>query len=393
MTERLFTRPFLLVSVANFTSGMSYALFLHLSGYLAELGATDTQIGLIYAATAVASIAMRPLIGPVMDRYGRRPVIMVGGVLNIIFVLLYLTVSTLGPWVYAVRIGHGVAEAMLFSALFTYAADIIPASRRSQGIALFGVTGLLPIGVAGIIGDFVLSVAGFTELFLTAAAFAVLTLLFSIPLPERRPELAPGEQPRGFWSIVTERDLLPIWWMIGSFSTVLTAYFVFIRRYVDDTGFGSVGLFFSMYVAVAILERVFLGWLPDRAGRKRVLYPSIVVLIAGFFVLAGASSWVGVAIAGALCGAGHGFIFPILTTLLVDRAPDTDRGSAMSFFTAMLDAGTLIGGPILGAIIDTAGWGPMYVTAGLGLGIATVVFARWDQRYTSKDAVAADGAL
>jgi MFS family permease len=385
MTERLFTRPFLLVSVANFTSGMSYALFLHLSGYLAELGATDTQIGLIYAATAVASIAMRPLLGTVMDRYGRRPVIMVGGVLNIVFVLLYLTVTTLGPWVYVVRIGHGVAEAMLFSALFTYAADIIPASRRSQGIALFGVTGLLPIGVAGIVGDFILSVAGFTELFLTAGGFAVLTLLFSIPLPERRPKLAPGEKPRGFWSIVTERDLLPIWWMIGSFSTVLTAYFVFIRRYVDDTGFGSVGLFFSMYVAVAIAERVFLGWLPDRMGRKRVLYPSIAILIAGFFVLAGADSWVGVAIAGALCGAGHGFIFPILTTLLVDRAPDTDRGSAMSFFTAMLDVGTLIGGPILGAIIDTAGWGPMYITAGVGLGIATVVFARWDDRVTHDD--------
>jgi MFS family permease len=364
---------------------MSYALFLHLSGYLAELGATDTQIGLIYAATAVASIAMRPLLGTVMDRYGRRPVIMVGGVLNIVFVLLYLTVTTLGPWVYVVRIGHGVAEAMLFSALFTYAADIIPASRRSQGIALFGVTGLLPIGVAGIVGDFILSVAGFTELFLTAGGFAVLTLLFSIPLPERRPKLAPGEKPRGFWSIVTERDLLPIWWMIGSFSTVLTAYFVFIRRYVDDTGFGSVGLFFSMYVAVAIAERVFLGWLPDRMGRKRVLYPSIAILIAGFFVLAGADSWVGVAIAGALCGAGHGFIFPILTTLLVDRAPDTDRGSAMSFFTAMLDVGTLIGGPILGAIIDTAGWGPMYITAGVGLGVATVVFARWDDRVTHDD--------
>jgi MFS family permease len=328
---------------------------------------------------------MRPLLGTVMDRYGRRPVIMVGGVLNIVFVLLYLTVTTLGPWVYVVRIGHGVAEAMLFSALFTYAADIIPASRRSQGIALFGVTGLLPIGVAGIVGDFVLSVAGFTELFLTAGGFAVLTLLFSIPLPERRPELAPGEKPRGFWSIVTERNLLPIWWMIGSFSTVLTAYFVFIRRYVDDTGLGSVGLFFSMYVAVAIAERVFLGWLPDRMGRKRVLYPSIAILIAGFFMLAGATSWVGVAIAGALCGAGHGFIFPILTTLLVDRAPDSDRGSAMSFFTAMLDVGTLVGGPILGAIIDTAGWGPMYISAGVGLGIGTVVFARWDHRVTHDD--------
>ncbi len=379
MTERLFTKPFLLVSVANFTSGMAYALFLHFSGYLADLGASDTQIGLIYGATAVASIAMRPLLGTVMDRYGRRPVILFGNVLNVVFVLLYLTVSTLGPWVYIVRIGHGVAEAMLFSALFTYGTDVIPKSRRTEGIALFGVSGLLPIGIAGIVGDFVLSIAGFRELFLTAAGFAVITLVLSLPLPERRPTLKPGESPRGFWKIVTQRDLLPIWWMIGSFSTVLTGYFVFIRRYVDDTGFGSVGLFFSTYVAVAILERIFLGWLPDRVGRMRVLYPSLGILVIGFFMLAGAGSWVGVAIAGAFCGAGHGFIFPILTALVVDRAPETDRGSAMSFFTALFDVGTLIGGPILGAIIDSAGWGPMYVVAGVALGMASVVFWRWDR--------------
>ena len=77
------TRPFVLVSLANFSDGMSFALFLHFSGYLADLGANDTQIGLIYGATAVASIAMRPLVGTVMDRYGRRPVILFGNVLNI----------------------------------------------------------------------------------------------------------------------------------------------------------------------------------------------------------------------------------------------------------------------------------------------------------------------
>jgi len=377
--ERLFTRPFVLVSVANFSSGMAYALFLHFSGYLAGLGASDTQIGFIYGATAVASIAMRPLLGTVMDRHGRRPVILIGNALNVVFILLYLTVSAIGPWVYVVRIGHGVAEAMLFSALFTYGTDVIPASRRTEGIALFGVSGLLPIGVAGIVGDVVLSIAGFRELFLTAAGFAFVTLALSLPLPERRPELKPGDSPQGFWKIVATRNLLPVWWMIGSFSTVLTAYFVFIRRYVDDTGIGSVGLFFSTYVAVAILERIFLGWLPDRVGRMRVLYPSLAALVAGFLVLAGAGSWVGVAIAGALCGAGHGFTLPILTAMLVDRAPDTDRGSAMSFFTALFDVGTLIGGPILGVIIDKGGWGPMYVTAGVALGFATVIFWRWDR--------------
>ena len=395
MPERLFTRPFVFVWLANFASGMTWALFLHFSGYLSDLGASDTEIGLIYAATAVASVAMRPLLGTVMDRYGRRPVILLGNVLNIAFVLLYLTVTVLGPWVYAVRIGHGVAEAMLFSALFTYGTDVVPKKRRTEGIALFGVSGLLPIAVAGILGDFVLSIAGFRELFLMAAGFAIATLLLSLPLPERRPELKPGEAPGGFWSIVTKRNLLPIWWMLGAFSVVLTAYFVFIRRYVDDTGFGSVGLFFTTYVIVAILERVFFGWLPDRVGRKLVLYASMVSLVVGFFVLAGTGSWVGVAIAGAFCGAGHGFAFPILTAMVVDRAPDSDRGSAMSFFTALLDIGTLIGGPLFGAIIDTAGWDPMFVVAGVGLGAATVIFARWDRRATSgteSEAATADRA-
>jgi len=148
------------------------------------------------------------------------------------------------------------------------------------------------------------------------------------------------------------------------------------------------GLFFTAYVAVAILERLFFGWLPDRVGRKLVLYPSMASLVLGFFVLAGTGSWVGVAIAGALCGAGHGFAFPILTAMVVDRAPDTDRGSAMSFFTALLDIGTLIGGPLFGAIIDTAGWDPMFVVAGIGLGIATFIFARWDRWATSDAGVA-----
>jgi MFS family permease len=389
--ERLFTRPFVFVSLASFGSGMAYALFLHFSGYLAGLGASDIQIGFIYAATAVASIAMRPLLGSVMDRHGRRPVILVGNVLNVVFILLYLTVTSIGPWVYAVRIGHGVAEAMLFSALFTYGTDVVPVSRRTEGIALFGVAGLLPIGVAGIVGDVVLSIAGFRELFLTAAAFAVATFLLSLPLPERRPELEPGVSPIGFWKIVAMRRLLPIWWMIGSFSAVLTAYFVFIRRYVDDTGIGSVGLFFSTYVALAILERIFLGWLPDRVGRMRVLYPSLAAMVIGFFVLAGAGTWIGVAIAGALCGAGHGFTFPILTAMLVDRAPDSDRGSAMSFFTALFDVGTLIGGPILGAIIDTAGWGPMFTVSGATLALAGVVFWRWDRWAMQDDAGATAG--
>ena len=143
----------MLAFAANFFSGLAFALFLLLPGYLTDLGADETQLGVIFGLTAVASIAMRPFLGTAMDRYGRRPVILVGNIINITFILFYLTVSVLGPWVYVVRIGHGVAEAMLFSALFTYGTDVVPSSRRTEGLAMFGVSGLLPIAFAGIIGD------------------------------------------------------------------------------------------------------------------------------------------------------------------------------------------------------------------------------------------------
>jgi len=374
----LFTREFALVSLANFANGISFALFFHLSGYLADLGASKDTIGFIFGVAALAAIAMRPYLGKTMDSWGRRPVIIIGGVVNLIFVLLYLTVSAIGPWIYIVRIGHGVAEAALFSALFTYGADVVPEERRTEGIALFGVSALLPIAIAGVLGDVVLSLGGFEELFRTAAFFALLTLLFSLPLPERMPKTDVDHQPRGFVSVMLNRTLLPLWWMIGWFSFVLTGYFVFIRNYVDDTGIGSVGMFFGVYATTAILVRIFFGKLPDRIGRKRVLFPMILALVVGFVVLATATSWIGVAVAGVLCGAGHGFAFPIFTAMVVDRAPTPDRGSAIAMFTSLFDVGLLVGGPILGAIIEMADYSAMFLFSGAALFVAAIVFWRWD---------------
>jgi len=77
--ERLFTRDFILVSIANLFQGMSFFLFIHLPRFLAEMGADEVLIGVLIGVTALASIAIRPLVGRIMDTRGRRPVILAGG--------------------------------------------------------------------------------------------------------------------------------------------------------------------------------------------------------------------------------------------------------------------------------------------------------------------------
>lgn len=379
LQDRVITRDFSLIWMASFSEGLSWSLFIHLPGFLDDLGASEVEIGLIFGISALAAVLIRPIVGRALDRLGRKPVIHFGNVLNVISILLYLTVTAITPWLYLVRIVHGIALAILFSALFTYGADVVPESRRTEGLALFGVSGLLPIAVAGVVGDIILNVAGFDELFLTAAVFAALALLLALPLKERKPGRTAGNEPKGFLAIVRLRHLRPLWWMAGGFAFVVTGYFTFLRTFVDETGIGTVGLFFGAYGITAVLLRVFLGWLPDRVGAKRVLYPAMGSLAAGFLVLAAASTGAHVAIAGVLAGVGHGFGFPIFSAMVATRAPIEDRGSAMSFFTALFDFGILVGGPILGAIITVLGYPSMFAFSGLLIVAVTVVFASWDR--------------
>ena len=376
----LFTRRFVLVWVANLFMEISYMLFLHFPGFLRDLGAVEVEIGVIFALTALAAIAVRPALGRAMDVRGRREVILAAGALNVAVTGLYLTVDAVDAWVYAVRIVHGLATAGLFTAFFTYAADVVPERRRTQGLALFGISGMLPIALGGIIGDVILELGDFDALFIAALAAAAVALVLSLPLRDVpiAPEAASAPR-RGFFTAVRQRDLLPMWWITLVFATAIAAYFTFLRTFIDEEGFGSVGLFFGAYAAVAIALRVFAGWLPDRIGQRRVLFPALGTLAAGFVVLAQAGSAIDVFAAGALCGAGHGYAFPIIYGMVVVRARETERGAAMATYTALFDVGLLLGGPTFGAIIGLASYRAMFAVAAGLIVTGTIAYAVWDR--------------
>lgn len=376
--ERLLTAPFAGVWAANLLQGMSFFLFIHLPRFLVDLGAGEVTIGSIVAVTAVVAIVARPPIGSALDRRGRRTVVVAGALLNVVATGAYLTISTLGPWLVVVRVVHGVAEATLFTAIFTIGADLVPASRRTEGLALFGVSGLLPVALGGLLGDVILSRGGIDDVFVTSCLFAVAALALVSVLP-----MADGERdvaaPGGFVRVLRAPDLRPVWLFTTAFSLALAAYFVFIAVYVDVSGAGSVGAFFGAYVATAVGLRFAFAWVPERVGERRVLLPSACALAVGLVVLASFPTTIGVVVAGVLCGASHGYVFPILFSQTVTRAGEADRGSAMALFSALFDVGTLIGGPVLGLVVARAGYATMFMVAAAVVLAATVVHAVWDR--------------
>jgi predicted MFS family arabinose efflux permease len=249
-------------------------------------------------------------------------------------------------------------------------------------MALFGVSGLLPMSLGGLLGDAILARAGYSELFLVAAVLALASLALSLPLRNHPP--APDDlPPRGFLRAIAEPGLLPLWFIGTVFATAIAAHFTFLKTFILATGVGSVGLFFTTYSIAAVVLRLFFGWVPDRVGPTRALHPALALLAAGFVLLAFAATPTAVALAGACCGLGHGFTFPILSGLVVSRARPAERGAAMSLFTALFDGGVLIGGPVLGTVIRTSGYPAMFLTAAGMLVVGAVVFAVWDPRVRS----------
>jgi len=367
----LLSPRFVIAWWANLLQSMAFFMFVYFSVFLQDLGAREGEIGVIIAAMAVAGIAVRPVVGRAMDAGGRRPVMLAGGVAHVVVMLLYLTVSSLGPWVFVVRILHGFAEGALFTALFTYGADIIPPERRTQGLALYGVSGMLPLALSGVIGDLVLGAADTRAMFVLAAALAAASFALTLLLPESATLMGDAPPPAGtFRAALAQRDLFPIWWVTLVFAMSLTAYFSFLSVFVEETGTGSVAPFFGAYAGMAIGLRVFAGWLPDRVGAKPVLYPALGMVGAGFVVLA----------AGLLCGAGHGYAFPILYTFVVARSRERHLGSASAIFSGTFDLGSLVGSPILGMLIETNGYPTMFLAAAAWVATGVLVFAWWDHR-------------
>lgn len=372
--QSLFTRAFILAAFANLLLHLAAVLFVHLPGFLQQLGAGEAEIGRIMAAQAIGAVLAWPFVGRAMDARGRRVVILGGCVFFIVVIALYLCIDSTGPLVYVVRVLDGMAHAMWYTALFTHGADLVPARRRTEGLAIFGVSGMITVGLGAPFGDVILTHWSYRELFLGALGFAALGSILCLPLRDVRlvhgEEIAPAH---GVFAAARQPGLRPVWLAAFAFFVALCALFTFMKTFVSVGNLGGVGDFFSAYAATAVILRVLVGWLPDRVGPRRMLGIAMLCYALGFVVLSLAQSPVHVLVAGVICGAGHAYTYPVLFSLVVERADPLARGSAVAFYTAIDWLGLLIAGPVFGFVIEVAGYATAF--AGLALLLAAGVSA------------------
>lgn len=363
---------------------LSFSLLIHVPGYFSELGATEALIGVLYASSAVISLVFRPTLGRILDLTHRRSVILVAGVLNIAVLIGLMTTSVWGPYLWALFLVQRTFQIALFTTMLTYGADSIPIERRTQGLAIFGLSGLIPIAIGGFVGDVVIDWTGFTGLFASAAIVSTVSWIVVWTLPVL-PVL--GRQPRrSFWAALAQRNLLPLWFVTLLFSVGLESLFTFTRTYVDDRQIGTAGMFFAAYGIAAAVTRIVGGPLYDRIAHRPLLVSSIAAYGAGLGVMALAQSEWALVLAAVVTGSAHGAAFPLLSSEVVNRARVSERGSAMSTFTSIFDIALLLGAPAVGFLIEGFDYLVAFSAAGGALVVGAVAYGLWDRRLVATSA-------
>ncbi len=180
--ERLWNANYNKVMFSNFALNFSfYVLTPLLPLYLSEhFAATKDVIGLVLSGYTITALLFRPFSGYIVDTFSRKAVLLFCLLLNVVFFLGYLAASTLLLFT-IVRTMHGAPFGGATVANSTIAIDVLPSSRRNEGIGFYGISNNIATAIAPTIGISVYKMTGNFEM-LFWMAFVVAFLGLSRPV-------------------------------------------------------------------------------------------------------------------------------------------------------------------------------------------------------------------
>jgi len=364
----LYTRAFFTACCIHLVGALSLAMWFLLPLYVHHLGGSDAMIGLLLGVATGASVLARPLVGALLDRFGRPRILVLGSLANAVTWMPFLWVTTLGPWLWLWTVVHAVVGGGMFATYFTYATDLVPFARRAEGIAIFGMFGIAANGIGPFTGEIVIERSGYTAYFATAIVLALLSAVMAALVPAEHVSphaVAPHGFVAGMRTALRHPGIARVLGVTVLLGVAINAAYFFVAPFVHGLGVSRAGPFFAAYSATSVLIRFFGRRALDGLGAHRVSVPAFAIFAAGLGALAFLPAPGLLVVCGMACGVGHGTLFPVLNALATQRAPAGLQGTVVSLHTAAVDLGAVAGTPLCGAIAEWFGYPVMFAASAL----------------------------
>lgn len=353
MKDRLVTPSYCFILAANFLLYFGFWLLIPvLPFYLSEVFSTgNSTIGIILSCYTVAALCIRPFSGYFLDSFARKPLYLMAYFIFMTMFAGYIIAGSLTLFI-LFRIIQGVSFGMVTVGGNTVVIDIMPSSRRGEGLGYYGLSNNIAMAVGPMSGLF-LHDAGmsFTTIFCCSlgscmAGFVCASLVKTPYKPPVRREPISLDR-----FILLKGIPAGISLLLLSIPYGMTTNYV--AMYAKQIGINATTGFFFTFMAIGMaISRIFSGKIVDRGKITQVISAGLYLVVFSFFLLSACVyliSWnnmlctvVFFAVA-LLLGVGFGIMFPAYNTLFVNLAPNSQRGTATSTYLTSWDVGIGIG--------------------------------------------------
>jgi MFS family permease len=320
--------------------------------YLSEVfGATKDETGMVLSGYALTALLIRPFSGFFVDSFPRKVVLLVCYGLFALFFGGYLVAGSLLSFC-ILRTLHGVPMGATTVANSTVAIDVLPSSRRAEGIGYYGLSNNLGTAIAPTIGMLIYQwTASYDLIFLISFITASIGFLINSTL-----HLNPRPSENSHFSLSLDRFLLLKGWpealcMVGysfSYGVVSTYIAIYAKQELGITT--GTGLFFTL-LCVGLISSRLVG--ARGLSKGRIIENAshgVIVSLFGYLLFAALHNAWGFYGAAFIVGLGNGHMFPAFQTMFINLAPNSQRGTANSTLFTAWETGVGLG-IILGGVL------------------------------------------
>ena len=380
MKERLATPSYILIIAANFLQFFGFWLLIPvLPFYLQEVfNADKTSIGAILSCYTIAALCMRPFSGYLLDTFSRKPLYLLAYFFFTAMFGGYMLAGTLTLFI-IFRIIHGFSFGMVTVSGNTIVIDIMPSSRRGEGLGYYGLANNIAMSIGPMTGLFLHDASvGYTFIFSCSLIACMIGFLcaYLVKTPYKTPV---KREPISLDRFILLKGIpAGISLLLLSIPYGMTTNYV--AMYAKQIGItSSTGFFFTLMAIGMAVSRLFSGKLVDKGKITQVIQAGMYLVCSCFFGLS-ACGWIidwnyqatvvfffAIAL---LLGIGFGTMFPAYNTLFVNLAPNNQRGTATSTYLTSWDVGIGIGMVVGGYIAEISTFKIAYLS-----GAALTVFS------------------
>lgn len=339
--------------------------------YMRTFGASGLEVGLVFAAFAVARFLGGPLFGRLSDRLARKPLILTGLGLYALVSLAYTLAQSL--WQLGLlRLVQGLASTLVTPQAQAYVAERTPPGREGRTLNLFYTAQFLGMGLGPLLGGSLAEHFGLTAPFYAMGLLTTVALwavLFLVPMEGRTP--AEGTKARPPWrAVLARRELWAIVAYMGTRGFWRQAFNAFFPLLAAEKGLSEtmIGTVLTLYFVGESVFQIPAGYLADLLPhRPQVLLGGMLATVPLFFVPLVSAPWALALLAllmGAASALGRGSIIVVRTQLGRTHGMGTVTGVQDAAFASGQSLGPTLAG-VAHALAGPAA--PLFLSGGLGL--------------------------